>query len=148
MAVLRAYLEKRPDEAMELLTRYDKPNQDLLLCLVPLVVRLTEGSLRQADPHELAVMVEQLQSLLVPLRARAALAVDRLHFCRQTERGWEPWEAGHAFRPGEVVWLYLRPHNYSVTPGGDNALMTVARVPLSCTLTIRAVDGRRVGWQQ
>jgi hypothetical protein len=153
--VLRAYLDRRPDEALELLKQYDQPNQDLLLCLLPMVVRLTEGSLRQADPHELEVMVEQLQGVLTPLRPRAALKIDRLCFCRPTERGVESLDAGHPQHPGELVYLCVKPRNFTTVPlrpdgkpADGPGCAACYTVPLVSTLAIETADGRRLGWQQ
>jgi hypothetical protein len=154
IAVLRSYLDKRPDEAMELLNHYDQPNQDLLLCLLPIVVRLTEGSLRQADPHEVEVMVEQLQGALAPLRPRAALKIDRLKFCWPTDTGIKLFDAHHPYRAGELVFLYIKPRNFTTVPlrpdgePADGGIGAGYSVPLVSTLTVLTADGRPLDWKE
>lgn len=156
LAVFRAYLEKRPDEGIALLRKIEQPNQDLLLCLVPIVVRLSESGLSKADPEEQAVLVEQLQRVLGSLRAFAALRLDPPHFCRQPEDdkvyGIDP---KHQFRPGELVHVFLRPRNFSVAPVGDDATapgdLTGTpryRPKWVCSLELQTSDGRSLGWQR
>src|SRR5262249_16074573 len=60
---MRSYFDKRPDLAVDLLQQYPAENQDALLVLLPLTVRMTEESLREANPQEMAAMVDQLQQL-------------------------------------------------------------------------------------
>ena len=120
---VRAYLNNRPDEAVEHLKAYDKSNQDLLLGLLPLVVRLTEGGLGSAEPQELAVLVEQLQGATAALRCRAALRTENVCFCRWV-RGFgkvEPLPADRAFRPRELAQLYVEFRNFTRDPVGEPA---------------------------
>src|SRR5262249_22125880 len=77
ITALRSFLQKRPTEAVETLKRYDAASQEMLLCLLPLAVRLTEGNVEQARPQEADALVEQLHSLALPLRARAPLHIEK-----------------------------------------------------------------------
>ncbi len=122
VAALRCFLDKRPDDALVLLQHYDKPNQDLLLCLLPLVARLTEGSLERANSRDVSVEVEQLEKLLAPLRPRKPapseppLAIEQMCFCNRIEKFgvYEPLPRDHpGFRPGEMVQLYVELRNFA-----------------------------------
>src|SRR5262245_58118278 len=86
VAALRCFLEKRPDEAPEHLKDYDKANQEMLKALLPLAVRLTEGSLDGAQPQEMAALADQLHGLSLPLRRRATLRIAKMCFCREIQR--------------------------------------------------------------
>jgi hypothetical protein len=119
---LRCFLNKRPAEAVELLRHYDKANQEALLALLPLAVRLTEGNLDKASPEELAAAVEQLQSLTLAFGRRAAMRIDKLCFCREIRRFgvYEPLpDACPAFRAptdgrrGELIRVYAEVRNFS-----------------------------------
>lgn len=125
VAALRCFLDKRPAEALTILERFDKANQELLLCLLPLSARLTEESLDRASPKQIAVVVDQLNTLAVPLRCRAELAIDKMCFCGRIETFgvYDPLPAEHRFRPGEWVHLYVEVRNFSSVrrdggPGG------------------------------
>src|SRR5205807_2620336 len=60
VAALRCYLDRRPGDAIKWLERYERPNQDLLVGLLPLAARLTEGNLEKATPEEAAAMLATL----------------------------------------------------------------------------------------
>src|SRR5262245_23549312 len=122
VGALRCFLEKRPEEAVALLQCYDKPNQEILLGLLPLARRLTEGSLNRTSRQEVSAMVDQLQSVAVPLRTRAELVIDKMCFCEQV-KGFGVYKAlpeDHAFqaatadRPGELVQVYVELRNFAV----------------------------------
>src|SRR5205807_2071590 len=60
-----------------------------------------------------------------PLRARAALEIPKLCFCRPVAAparfgAYELLEENHLFRPGETVAVYLELRNFACEPhGGD-----------------------------
>jgi len=112
---LRCLMEKHPADAIVLLKSYDKPNQELLLAMLPLLARVGEESLDRAEPVELAHAADQLESAMIPLRQRAALVLDKMCFCRKIDKFgvYEPLPDGHAFRPGESVQLYVELRNFS-----------------------------------
>ena len=60
MAAVRAYLDDRPDLAVEHLKALDKPNQELMLQLIPAVVKGSRASLTRAGPHDLGVLLVDL----------------------------------------------------------------------------------------
>jgi hypothetical protein len=127
VSALRCLLNKQPAEAVELLKSYDKPTQELLLCLLPLVAQLTEGGLNQASPQFLSNWLDQLNSLAIPLRARAPLAIDKMCFCSRIRHfgDYDPlpedycFEAGNDNRPGERIQLYVEVRNFTSEVQGD-----------------------------
>lgn len=146
VGALRCFLEKRPEEALFRLKNLDKPNQELLLGLLPLVTRLGEGNLSQASPQDLAALMDGLDSLLVPLRSRAPLTIDKMCFC-QWIRGFGvylPWPAEHRFRRGEPVLIYVQMRNFTSTeeklPSGQSKQI----VRLVSTGEIRDETGAKV----
>jgi hypothetical protein len=116
---LRCFMEKRPAEALAQLQHYDKANQELLLCLLPLAVRLAGRSLDEASPQELNALLETLHSIEVPLRPRTELVIDKMCFCERIDGfgKYRPLEEGHLFqaplsgRPGELVQVYVEVSN-------------------------------------
>jgi hypothetical protein len=144
VTALRCFLEKQPEEALEALSHYDKANQDLLLGLLPLAARLTEKDLVKANAEELAHVVNQLDSLLVPLRARATLTLDKMCFCRRIEKYgvYDPLPEGHWFHMGEPVQVYVELQNVSSRVEGDTYVSQLAS-----SVEIHDPDNRIV-WHQ
>src|SRR5207248_8575554 len=83
VTALRCYLNKHPADALEALKRYDKPNQDVLIGLVPLAARLTERNVTDATPQDLAHLLDRINNAVTPLRPRAALDIEKICFCRE-----------------------------------------------------------------
>jgi hypothetical protein len=128
VAALRALMEKRPEEALDLLKGYEKASQELLLSLLPLAVRLTEGGLQQPNPGELAAVLEQLRAVERPLAERAALGIDKLCLCRKIESygvyqkvpdDWA-YAAGVGDQPGELVQVYVELRNFACKQQGNS----------------------------
>jgi hypothetical protein len=122
VAALRCYLDKRPAEAVEYLQACDKANQEALLCLLPLAVRLSEGSLHRARPDEMAEMVDGLRGVERSLQQRAALRIEKMRFCRQVrafgdyepiEPGQAAFEAGSGGQDGELIQVYVEVRNFA-----------------------------------
>lgn len=145
VAALRCFMKNRPVDAIGLLKDYPKTNQDLLLCLLPLVARLTEGG-SPAEIKGTAALVEQLDSLLSPYRAKAPLTIDKMCFCRRIEDfgEYEPLPEGHLFRPEEEVRVYVEVRNFTcekreIIPG-----QTRYETRLACSAEIRNYTGDKV----
>jgi hypothetical protein len=127
VAALRALMEKRPEEALDSLKGYDKANQELLLCLLPLAVRLTEGGLQRLHPGELAPLLDQLRALERPLAERSALSIDRMCLCRKIEsygvyeKAPDDWAyaAGVGDQAGELVQVYVELRNFASKQQGN-----------------------------
>lgn len=112
---LRFLMSQRPEEAVELLKRYEGPNQDALLRLLALTVRLTRSNLEQDSAQEIAAVLEQLSGLTVMLRPLAALSIERICFCREISRfgvyelvqGLPTFHAGREGQTGERMQVYV-----------------------------------------
>jgi hypothetical protein len=148
VAALRCYLDGRPDAAVDILKGYDRANQDMLLSLLPLAVRLTESSIDRAEPLELAGMIDQLQALSLPLRRRAGLRIARLCFCKEIKGFgmYDPlpedqpvFQGGSDGHPGEVVQIYAEMRNFNSEAQG---VFAVTR--LKSILEIRNYQGKTV----
>jgi hypothetical protein len=141
LQAMRSYMDKRPDQAVELLQRYPAENQDALLVLLPLTVRMTEDSLRAANPQELGAMIDQLQQLMQTLQPKAALVMDKICFCRQIRSfgKYEPLTEHPAFHVGEMVELYAEIRNLSCEK--TSSRLGGYRTSLTSRLEIRDVPG-------
>jgi hypothetical protein len=132
VAALRCCLDKHPAEAVDYLKGYDRPNQEALLCLLPLAARLSQGGLDGARPQEAAEMLDGLHSLELSLRQRASLRIEKMCFCKWIESfgryepladGHAAFQAGSAGRMGEPVYVYAEVRNFASTePGPVHAI--------------------------
>jgi hypothetical protein len=115
---LRAFQNDRPQEALEHLRRLDPTNQELLMYLMPLMVRLSEGGANALPPEELAMLIDRLQTASSMLKSKATLRADRVCFCRGVRKfaDLDTYEAGHEFRPGDMVFLYAELKNFTCEP--------------------------------
>jgi hypothetical protein len=115
LTALRCFLENRPVEALTLLSHYDKANQELLLCLLPLAACLGEESLQKASPEEVSFIMDQLAGLQVALRPRTSLVIDKMCFCSQikTFGAYDALPEDYRFHPGERALVYVELRDFS-----------------------------------
>jgi hypothetical protein len=141
LTAMRCYLDKRPAEAVLWLDHFDKTTKELLLCLLPMVARLGEGSLQQSDPSEAAALLAQLESVAAKLRPRADLVIDKMCFCNRIEEFgiYQPLEQNPPFRPGEDIELYVEMRNFSSQQVGNSY-----RLHLTSWVEIRDYRGKVV----
>lgn len=146
LAALRCLLEKRPQEALARLELYDKSNQELLLFLLPLIVRLSECNLERANPQDVAVVVEELNGLAAPMRSRAALAVEAMCFCKRIETFgvYEPLPSDYRFRPRDLVQIYVELKNFTSRKRKNDAGETRHVIDLASSVEICDYAGKRV----
>ncbi len=112
---LGCVLDNRPNEALDHLQIYDRATQELFLRLLPLLAQITHKSFDQLSPAEVAVLYDQLQSLLVTLRPRTELVIGKMCFCEwvksyglyQSLPKDHVFQAGTDCQPGELVQLYV-----------------------------------------
>jgi hypothetical protein len=124
-------LEPRPAPPSFELIIPDRPSP-----IVGLALKISDGSLLRADPQDIAAAIEQFNAVLLPLRARAALEIPKLCFCRPIAAPalfglYERLDENHRFRPGEMVAVYMELRNFSCTPKtGDFATHVVSTVEI------------------
>jgi hypothetical protein len=150
VVALRCILDKHLPEAVKVLNQYDKPNQELLLYLLPLAVQLTQTPLTVAKPEDVTAIVEQLRSMAQPLQKRTELVINKICFCENI-RGfgdYKPVPSGHPFqaptagRPGELVQVYVELSNLLVELEND-----VYQARLASAVAIRRHPGERPIWR-
>ncbi len=126
LAAVRAYTEGRPEQAIEIIRRMDKNNQDLVLAVLPILARGVTADLTN-DPATTAALVEQLRGTMVRLESRAALKIEKVAFCSDVA-GFGRFVArpeANPYRPNERVQLYLELRNLGNQPTGDGFLTHV-----------------------
>lgn len=138
---LQCYLDKRPAEAVAHLAELDQANQELLLSLLPVLVRLTEISLLRLEPIEAAALAAQLEAALIPLRRRAPLTIDAMCCCRRIDKFgvYDPLPADYAYRPGDLVYVYVQLGNLTDAPSDGSY-----RVRLRSSVRICNKEGQEV----
>lgn len=147
LAALRCYLEKRPREALTHLEKFDKLNQELLLCLLPLAAQLAEAE--KPSDRQSAMAVEQLESVMYGMRTRAPLLVEKMCLCQSIKAFgvYEEMPEGHVFQPGEQLRVYAELRNFSSERHEANGQPAVFLTRLSSTAEIRDKDKKTV-WKQ
>jgi hypothetical protein len=135
---LRCFIGKRPADAVNWLKQYSKADQELLLCLLPVIVRLAEGDWR-TDPHETHVVVDRLTQTADKLRPLASLSIDNMCFCRRIDSfgRYDVLPSEYGFRPGEMVHVYVELQNF-LSEQRDNSY----RIRLSSYVEIRDMNNR------
>jgi len=130
VVALRAYMQKHPADALDSLTRYPKDNQDMLLVVLPLASRLTEGDISKMSPREAAELADLVQGVEERLRQRAALRIEKMLCCRkiddfgeyvvrETVNGLPTFEAGSGDQPGEPIQVYVELRNVTSKQHGE-----------------------------
>ncbi|MBX9584589.1 MAG: hypothetical protein K2X87_30170, partial [Gemmataceae bacterium] len=145
VAALRAYVEKRPYDALRHLDGLDRANQELALQLLPQFARLADLNLSAADPREVGVMADQFGAVAGRLGARAPLAVEKVAFCKEVDGfgRYVPRPAADPFRPGDRTPLYLEVRHVACEPAaGPKGEGYVTRVRVR--LEVRDDAGRVV----
>jgi hypothetical protein len=139
---MRSLQMNRPDDAVEHLKTYDATSQQLLMALLPPIVRLSEGNLNQMKPEEMDILLEQLSRVPNVIRTRASLQVNNLRLCREVHNfaHVEPFPNGHQFRPGDIVYLYMELANFSCTPSANGGY----QVTIASGLEMRDAAGKIV----
>jgi hypothetical protein len=143
IAALRCYLNRKPAEAVVWLERYDRLNQDLLLCLLPLVVRLSEGSLQKCDSRELTNVLAELERVRRLIQPAAQLVIDKMCFVKDVDKFgmYEKLDDEHEFQPGDLIEIYVELQNFSNVRDERTGLSAIR---LKSEIQILDFNGRRV----
>jgi hypothetical protein len=144
IAAVRSYERRQPDAAAQSLAALDALPRDLLTAIIPLAVRLSDGSLHRDDPQDIAALIERCNAALCVLRTRAALEIPKLCFCRPLAAparfgAYERLDENHRFRPGETIGVYMELRNFSCVPQQGEFATHV-----QCSVEIRDADDRVV----
>lgn len=140
---LQCVLDDRHQDALKHLEGYDSETQKFYLRYLPMLTIMARKRVDQLSDSEVAVLNDQLQSLLLTLRPRTELVIERMCYCERFKGYgvYQPLPEGHAFvapsgdRPGEMVSLYVEVRNVASVQRGD-----CFETRLSSTIEIR--DGR------
>lgn len=143
VAVLKAHLEGRPDAALPLMSGFDKPNQDLLVQLMPALVKASKVNPASADPKELAAIAGPFAAAANLLNKRAPLTIDKAVFCRSvTNFGrYDPLAQNAVLRPGTTNIIYFEIGNVASEPTNQNGVDGYL-TKLLCTWQIRDGNDR------
>lgn len=145
---LKSLIEKRHDEAIQLLRVYDKETQEIIIRVLPVLTLVAQKPFSELTSQEIAIVNEQLFSALIMLRPRCELAVSKTCFCKEVLGfGWyKPLAENHAFvtgtkdRLGEEVQLYVELKNFLSEKTKDGDFVT----KLACTLELQDSAGKKV----
>jgi hypothetical protein len=147
VAAMNCFLRNQPEQALVYLKPYAPSSQELYIRLLPVFAELTRKSIEQLDQPEAGALYDQLQGLVLSLRSRAPLAIDKMCFCRRIDRygAFDPLPEGHTFRaqgddhPGDPVQIYVGLRNFNVQPCPQGYLTR-----LSSSVAIRDAQGKQV----
>ena len=143
VAAVRAFVNNDAAEAEKQLRTLDKPNQELMLQLIPALVQASRMNLTQASPTEVGVLVGQLQAPADALASKVPLGIEKACFCRWVKNfgRFEPLPEGHTFKPGAVAELYVEVRNVPSTPAKRSDEQDGFVTQLACTLQLRDTNG-------
>jgi hypothetical protein len=138
---LKCILDERPEEALRHLQAYDRDTQEFYLRALPTLTILARKRVEELSGAEVAALTDQLQNLLATLRPHAELAIDRMCFCEWVKAYgyYQPLPDSHAYRPGEIVQLYVEVRNFACVPR-DGSFET----RLASNIEIRDSQGQTV----
>jgi hypothetical protein len=135
LAAVRAHEEGKPDRAIELLAVLERPNQELVLAMLPVLTRGATIDLR--DPAATAILTDQIRTAATRIEAGAALKLDVVTLCDKV-RGYgmyDPRPKGLPYGTNDSAQIYLEVRNLvsqpAVGPHGENYLThyrTIAEV--------------------
>ncbi|OWK41063.1 hypothetical protein [Fimbriiglobus ruber] len=118
VAAIRAHLDGHPERAVQCLEALDKPNQELMLQVIPALVRMSQIDVARASPHDVGMIVGQLESTASSLAPRAQLYIEKACFCRAARNfgRYEPLPDQYTFKPGTLAELYVEVKNVPSEP--------------------------------
>jgi hypothetical protein len=120
VGAMRAYVEGRPERAIELIRALDRPNQEFVLSVLPLLARGATADLTR-DAVANAVLADQLHAAATRLEPRAALRVEKALFCLDVAGfgRYTPRSDADPYKPNGTAQLYLELRNLASAPAGD-----------------------------
>ena len=131
---------------MDTLQKYDPRTLDVLVPLLSVAARVSEGGVESVSPQEMAKLRGQLEQMMAALHARTPLSVEKMCYCRRiTNYGlYDPLPNDHLFAGGdrhhvELVQLYVEARNFASKQNGN-----VYETSLGSKLEIKNTRGELV----
>ena len=126
ITALRSYLDNRQDSAIDHLARFEKPNQELLLLLLPLTAEAQNADLSGGTPKDPAMLMNYLEDATAMVARVAPLIVKKTCFVGSVVQYgmYEPLPAGYRFLPGGIATLYVEIGNVPSVPTGSDGFTT------------------------
>ncbi len=146
VAAVRAHLDNQFAAAVGHLKGFERPNQELLLLLLPVLDAARHTDLTGRDPRAANLLLQQLESAAELTGKNAPLEIGTTAFVdRIAQFGvYDPLPPGHRFLPGGVGVLYAEIDRVPVLPatqaGGDRRFVT----RLNGSIQLRDANGRIV----
>lgn len=146
--VFRAFHDNQPEKAIELLKEFDKPNQELLLQLIPAVVQSSKANLGRGDSEEGVAIARQFEAAAAAILKRTGFGIRKAVVCLEVD-GFgvytPPKDPNGPLRRGELYSLYIELENVPCLPGvrqEDGAKGFVTR--LECEMRVTDEFGQTV----
>lgn len=126
VTAVRAYTENRPEQAIEIIRRMDKNQQEFVLAVLPILARGSTADLAN-DPVTAGALVEQLRAAAARLEPLAALKIEKVAFCTDVAAfgRFVQRPIANPYRPNERVQLYLELRNLGNQVTADGFLTHV-----------------------
>jgi hypothetical protein len=146
VAAVRAHLDNQFAAAVGQLKSFERPNQELLLLLLPILDAARHTDLTGRDPRSSNLLLQQLESAAEMAAKSAPLEIAKAAFVyRVVQYGvYDPLPTGHRFLPGGVGVLYAEIDRVPVLPAtqtnGEQRYVT----RLDGSIQLRDANGRTV----
>jgi hypothetical protein len=144
---LQCMLDDRHQEALQHLQAYDAETQEFFLGVLPTLTLFTKKRLQDLSTQEVAVLYDSLQGVLVRVRPRTELVIEKMCFCDWVKgygvyqpRAARPFLASTPSRPGDQVHVYLELKNFA----SEKAASGLYETRLKVTGEMRDADGKVV----
>lgn len=112
---LSSFLDHKPQEALQFLTRYERTDQEIILALLPTIAAAEQPFLDRSAEQRQSV-IETLESLKQRLVEKAPLKLRNITFCQGngvTSFGVVTPRSQPHFKPGDHLQLYAEVENLS-----------------------------------
>lgn len=118
VAVVGAFHAGDPEAAVEHLNAFEKPNQELLLQLIPPLVRISQMNLNQPDTEEAATLARQFEAAAAVLTKRTGLNIKKSAICSNVDGfgRYTPVRDRNDLRRQYLNFVYLEVGNVPCEP--------------------------------
>ena len=140
---IQAFSDGQPDKAVDHLAAFGKPNQELLLQLIPALVQASKIDLSRSDGEELQALARQFETAATALAKRAGLGIAKAAICLAVDGYglFTPVKDKSALLRDSRYSLYVEignvPSTPSVRPDGADGFLTV----LECEMRVADEHG-------